>query len=210
MKSGPSQKPPFFASRDIISKHGHQDRIGSYLRCVLEHNQKINLVSRETSYEDLLRIAADCLIPFHFLPPLSGKLFDIGPGAGFPSVVLMLAFPGAEGILFERTKKKAAFLHRMLRLFDLKGEVLDLDFSEAVRGMELSSFDYGFLKLVRPDRKLLSCALDLLKPSGRFIYFGSLEKAGLDLGSGLEADAFDYYLDDPEQLRSITAFSKSG
>jgi 16S rRNA G527 N7-methylase RsmG len=207
LASDPSQKPPLFVSGDIISRYGLQDKIASYSRHIYDYNQKINLVSRETSFEDLFRIAADCLVPFEFSPSPPGRLFDIGPGAGFPSVVIMMAFQGSEGVLIERTKKKAAFLRRMIKLFGLNGRILDQDFSEAVRGLESASFDCGFIKLVRPDRKLLGRALDLLKPSGRFIYYGSPDRSGIDAGGGLRARSFDYYLDECEQLRSITIFS---
>ena len=180
------------------------------MRLIFDHNRKINLVSRETSFESLFRIAADCLVPFEFMLPPSGRIFDIGPGGGFPSMVLMLTFPGIEGVLFERTKKKAAFLRRMLRLFDLTGEVVDRDFAEAVRGLEPSSFDYGFLKLVTPDRKLVSPAMTLLRSSGRFVYFGDFHSSGIGPAGDFEAARFEYYLDDSEQLRCLSVFSKRG
>ena len=201
-------KTPLFTSRAITSRYGLEDRLSSYLRLILEHNQKINLVSRETSFQDLIGIAADSLVPFEFLDAPSGRIFDIGPGAGFPSLVIALAFPGVECVLIERTKKKAAFLVRIVDLLGLAAEVIDADFVEASSRLQPSSFDYGFLKLVRPDRKLLHRALGLLTSSGRFIYFGGPERTGADFTGGLELERFDYYLDDCEQLRTITAISK--
>ena len=55
-----------FNSEEIISEFDLKNGLNSYLDILLEYNKKVNLVSRETSRSDLIRLAADCLIPFKF------------------------------------------------------------------------------------------------------------------------------------------------
>lgn len=203
-----SQKPYHFDSRAIIGRYSIRVKLTEYLQTVLEYNRKVNIVSRETSFGQLLRIAADCLVPFEFLDPPSGRIFDIGSGAGFPAVVIQFAFPETTAVLVERRKKKAAFLNLLIRQFNLKAEVIDSDLKEAKSRIEPESFDYGFMKLVKLNRRLLSLARSLLKPTGRFIYFSSPDKITALSANKHPSDRFDYYLDDVKQLRTITIFSR--
>jgi len=100
------------------------------------------------------------------------------------------------------------FLDKIVRQFDLNAEVIDSDLKETIPSLELSSFDYGFMKLVRLDRKILALACSLLKPTGKFIYYSSFDKNDEGRSDSLTSNSFDYYLDDVKQLRTITVFSK--
>ncbi len=201
--------PPRFSTESIIAKYNLSDRLDSYLREISLYNDKINIVSRETGAEELRRIAIDSLAPFEFLQPPDGKIFDIGPGGGLPSIVVLLAFPETQGLLIERTKKKTIFLKRMIDQFNLKAEIVDTDFIEAKRRIEPSSFDLGLMKLVRPDSKLLYEALDILKPDGRFIYYSDLDETTVKIRADIEIIKHKYFLDNNKLLRTITILKKS-
>jgi len=198
-------KPFYFESRAIISKYGIEKKIDTYLEQILDFNRKINLVSRETSSENLMKIAADSLIPFEFIPKPTGKIFDIGPGAGFPSIVIMLAFPYLKGLLIERTGKKANFLQKTIDRYALNAEVKSINFIEIEHDIDFS-FDFGFMKLVRIDNNILNRALRLLRPEGRFIYYSDINNISLDIHDKIKVQRLDYYLDKSD-LRTITVFS---
>jgi 16S rRNA (guanine527-N7)-methyltransferase len=203
------QKPPVFDSRSIISKYEMETPIRSFLEKIIDYNRKVNLVSRETSFEELVRIAADSLVPFEFVPPPAGRFYDIGPGAGFPSVLLLLAFENLQGFLIERTAKKAVFLRKVIRDFDLSGEVIEANFIEPGPRLQASSFDYGFLKLIKLDKKILRRSLDLLKPEGSFIYYSHPDHPFLEIPPVVTVRRCAYYLDDDSRLRTISIFSLS-
>lgn len=199
---------PVFKSTEIIEKYGIESDLSFYLDEIQEHNKSVNLVSRETSRAQLIRIAADCLIPFEFLPSPSGRFIDIGSGAGFPSLVIKMAWPELEAVLVERTRKKAVFVRRFSSRMSPAPEIIDTDFAEARRYLESGSFDLATMKLVRPTKSLLSGILSLLGSSGRFIYFADFVESKL-LPRGYSTRAFPYYLDDIKQLRTITEFHKT-
>jgi 16S rRNA (guanine527-N7)-methyltransferase len=53
----------------------------------------------------------------------SGRLADVGSGAGFPGVPLKIVFPGLQTTLIESTGKKTAFLHHLAGDLDLEMDV---------------------------------------------------------------------------------------
>jgi len=192
---------------ELLGRLDPNHKLEPYFQILLSANQKVNLVSRETSYEDLVRIAADCLVPFELLASPAGRIFDIGAGAGFPSLVLLLGFSGLEGVIFERTGKKALFLESMVRGYDLNAEIISGDFLTVSGDLPSESFDYGFMKYVHLDKKILSTALLLLKHSGCFIYYSRSDFLSAEMSEGIVVRALPYYLDDQKQVHTISIFS---
>nr|MBN2277634.1 class I SAM-dependent methyltransferase [candidate division Zixibacteria bacterium] len=198
---------PFYHSREIISRYRLDEIIPEYIRTVLDFNKYVNIVSRETTPVNLVRLAADCLIPFDILGRPEGRFFDIGSGGGLPGLILLLTHPHLEAVLIERTGKKATFLRDAIKHFDLKARVIEKDFIEAAGQMDPGSFPLGTMKLVRLDLKILGRAISLLKPSGNFIYYADFDSAAIKIPPGFRAGSHRYYLDDNKQLRTFTIFS---
>ncbi|SYZ71821.1 hypothetical protein TRIP_C10020 [Candidatus Zixiibacteriota bacterium] len=199
---------PLFNSEKIIEKYGSIGVVANFLEEIQATNARFNLVSRETTYPDLIQMAADSLIPFEFIEPPAGKIFDIGPGAGFPSLIILLSFPGVEGVLFERTLKKAGFLAGIMRKFGLKGKIIPEDFLEAIKKIPSSEFNYGFMKYVRPDQRLLQGAQSLLLPHGQFIYYSKFAPPSNNKTGLHKCRTHEYYLDNSDRVRTICVFSK--
>ncbi|MCP4703045.1 MAG: hypothetical protein GY865_00420 [candidate division Zixibacteria bacterium] len=199
---------PQFTSSDIFTKYDTDSKLSLFLDQVLSYNKKVNIVSRETSLEKLKSIAAECLAPIELGVDIKGKIFDIGSGGGFPALILMLARPGIEGVLIERTGKKAKFLEDIIKQFDLSGIVHNRDFSEIAPQLDKNSFDYGLMKYVRMEKKLLRPALQLLNPDGKYLYYSRMitdDKYGINHFRAIEAC---YYLDDTKQVRTINIITK--
>lgn len=199
---------PIFHTQDILSKYDKDSRISSFLDQVLFYNKKINIVSRETSLDGLNKIAAECLAPLELGIDIKGKIFDIGSGGGFPSIVLMLARPDIEAVLIERTGKKARFLEAAVDRFNLKASVHNRDLAEVVPCLDRNSFDFGLMKYVRMEKKILRPALQLLNSDGKYLYYSRMitdDKYGINRFKAVEAC---YYLDDTKQVRTINIISK--
>jgi 16S rRNA (guanine527-N7)-methyltransferase len=200
--------PLFYNSEDIIEKYNIAEPLNRFLEYLIEYNQKINLVSRETGPEDIKRIAADCLIPFEYSSPPKNNFLDIGVGSGFPSIVICLAFPDTKAVMIERTLKKADYLRSASDFLGIDSKIISKDFIEASSKFKSEIFDTIFIKLVRPDEKMFRKIISLLKPQGRFIYYASRDNLELPIPDSVIPEAYNYYLDNPQQLRSVTVFSK--
>lgn len=89
-----------------------------FLDELAEWNKKINLTGLSSKQEMLNDLVIDSLIPASHLPD-SGRYLDVGSGAGFPGIPLVICKPGLEVQLIEPNTKKAAFLHHVTRLTKL-------------------------------------------------------------------------------------------
>lgn len=101
----------------------------------------------------------------------SGKLLDIGSGAGFPGVPIAILRPQLKIFLLDSQKKKGMFLSMLCQKLGLEGVSIlvgraeDLARDPALR----ESFDFVMAKAVAPLRILLEISLPFLLPGGRLI-----------------------------------------
>ena len=84
---------------------------------LLEYNQKVNLVSRQSTRESLDLLVAETLLLKKFVStPL---IVDAGSGGGLLAIPLALSFPEKKVILLETIHKKVEFLKEALKRLNL-------------------------------------------------------------------------------------------
>jgi 16S rRNA (guanine527-N7)-methyltransferase len=96
------------------------DQFLTYLDLLLKWNRRINLTALCTPDEIITRHFLDSLLLLPQLPE-TGRLLDIGSGAGFPGLPLKIARPGLSVDLVEATTKKVSFLKEAVRRLGLSG-----------------------------------------------------------------------------------------
>lgn len=134
----------------------------------MRENQRINLVSRRAGEEELRMHVADALAAKDLLDLEEMEVVDVGSGAGFPGLVLAMAFPRCRMTLVEADHKKSDFLARMVTELTLshvtvvceRVEVLGRDPSYRER------FDVALARAVAELRVLVEYALPLVKLGG--------------------------------------------
>jgi 16S rRNA (guanine527-N7)-methyltransferase len=92
----------------------------AYLDLLLKWNRRMNLTALRTPAEIISRHFLDSLLLLPHLPE-TGRLLDIGSGAGFPGLPLKIARPGLTIDLVEATAKKVSFLKEAVRRLGLSG-----------------------------------------------------------------------------------------
>ncbi len=92
---------------------------GVYLLELLEWNKTFNLTGIRDPEDIVIKHFVDSLTPLPYLEP-HGRLLDIGPGAGFPSIPLKIAAPGLQVQLVEASRKKVSFLKHIIRTLKLE------------------------------------------------------------------------------------------
>ncbi len=96
------------------------DQFLTYLDLLLKWNRRINLTALRSPDDIITRHFLDSLLLLPHLPE-TGRLLDIGSGAGFPGLPLKIARPGLSVDLVEATTKKASFLKEAVRRLGLSG-----------------------------------------------------------------------------------------
>jgi 16S rRNA (guanine(527)-N(7))-methyltransferase RsmG len=155
----------------IISKYDPSHRIDQYFDLLMAENQKVNLVSRETSRVEFDRMVAESLLPFEVLEAPHNSYLDIGSGGGLPAVPILLTQKVSGNIcLLERTQKKASALQRISSALQINATVLARTFEEFRTNLR---FDLVTLRYVKLSKPLLLRILEVIADDGLFLYYSS-------------------------------------
>lgn len=142
--------------------------LSNYLDLLLEANRRMNLtriVDRESAE---LQHVADALTLLKWIPWDARRVADVGSGGGVPGLPLAIALPQSHFVLFESTRKKAAFLEQAARELGLKNVRV-----EAVRAEEAGrdakyreTFDVGVARAAGTMNWLAEWCLPLVRKGG--------------------------------------------
>lgn len=137
---------------------GATAKLAAFEALVQRWNARANLVARGDIPHLRERHTADSLA---LLPWVTGRLADVGSGAGLPGIPLAIARPSAPVVLVERSTRKCAFLQHVVIELDLPNvEVVAQD----IRRYETSSaFDTVTVRAVAPPRQAWALVRHLLK-----------------------------------------------
>jgi 16S rRNA G527 N7-methylase RsmG len=187
---------------EILDKYLDQQLMDRYFSVLMDHNSRINLVSRETSREDFDRLVAESLLPLDQIKEPFTSYLDIGSGGGFPSLPILLSGIVSEGaILVERTEKKARALKSMLAELGLKGRVVPQNLEEV---KDLPRVPFITLRLVKLDQTLLTRIYGLLQPGGVLAYYSRPEFPVADYA----CQTYIYRSSQGVEPKSFTLFQK--
>ncbi len=143
-----------------------------YARELVEWNQRFNLTSitdpeqiRSKHFLDSL----SCWLALRQAPP--GRVIDVGAGAGFPGLPLMILLPDMQLTLLEATAKKAGFLEHMVQVLGLRDvTVLAMRAEEAGQMAEhREAYDWALARAVAPLAVLAEYLLPLVKTDGSML-----------------------------------------
>ena len=115
--------------RDILKKALPQaderalERFEIYHRLLSEWNERMNLTAITDPVEVAEKHFADSLAALPYLKP-GMKVIDVGTGAGFPGVPLLIMEPGLELTLADSLQKRLTFLDALLKELGLKAALV--------------------------------------------------------------------------------------
>lgn len=143
-------------------------RFDAYAALLLEWNQKINLTAIKAPDEIVAKHFIDSLALLSFFSPAQdAKVIDVGTGAGFPGLALLIARPDLQLTLLDSTKKKLLFLEQVLSSLDLRAETLHQRAEEAGQDpLHREQFDLVTARAVSNLRDLSEYCLPFAKLGG--------------------------------------------
>lgn len=156
-------------------------RFETYYNLLVQWNEKINLTAiteHEAVYQKHFQ---DSLLAVDYIPK-NAKVIDIGTGAGFPAVPLMIARPDLKFTLVDSLNKRIVFLQQLLNELGLSASLIharaeDLGRNKAHR----EGYDIALSRAVAQLPVLLELCVPLLRVGGSAIcYKGDCEQELID------------------------------
>jgi len=138
-----------------------------YLQELLEWNKTFNLTGIRDPEDIVIKHFVDSLTPLPYLQP-SGRLLDIGPGAGFPSIPLKIAASKLQVQLVEASRKKVSFLKHIIRTLKLESIVALHSRFEDVELID-EPFNYIISRAFTRLEPLLKLVAPLMEPGNTLV-----------------------------------------
>ena len=172
------QSPDFARIGEILKEKAEQ--FARFSRLLAEANGKFNLTSITDPAEVEIKHFADSLAAERYLPA-GANVAEVGSGAGFPSIPLMIAREDLTFTLIESTGKKCNFLREAKEQLGLNAEVVCGRAEELARERKYrEAFDVVVARAVARLDTLSEYCLPLVKKGGVMIAYkaGDEEIAG--------------------------------
>ncbi len=161
--------------------------IQRYIRILLQWNEKLNLTAIRDPLEILVRHFCESMFGALAVPVESGRLADIGSGAGFPGIPMKILRPELDLVLVESNIKKGTFLAEVVRDLELSNTRVLINRYEEL-GEELAPLDYVCSRAVGEfDPFLEWAASERVSASKVILWIG-----GRDLEEAKGSDKWDW------------------
>lgn len=194
-------------------------RLDTFAEMLIETNKSFNLTAIKEPDDVTVKHFADCLAIFKYVDiPENAKIIDVGTGAGFPGLVLLLARPDIKMTFLDGTRKRLGFIEQVLNATSVKGEILHMRAEEAGRIPKYrESFDFATARAVAALPVLSEYCLPFVKVNGSFISMKSAEiaeeteeaKKAISILGGEISDNIVFNLVENMPRRIITVKKKS-
>lgn len=161
-------------------------RFDLFAEMLVEWNKKMNLTAITEPDDIVVKHFADSITPLSYFNIENGaKIIDVGCGAGFPSLPLLIARPDLKVTFFDALEKRLKFIDAVLDELGLDGDLVHgraEDFGNKADFRE--QYDYAFTRAVAPLNVLAEYCLPFVKVGGKYI-----SMKGADAETALGANA---------------------
>ena len=164
------------------------ERFDTYGKLLVEWNEKINLTAITDPEGVTIKHFLDSLTILGYVDiPEGAKVIDVGTGAGFPGLAMLIARPDLDMTLMDSTKKRLMVIENILETIDLKANVVHARAEEAGKNkMFREKYDFSTARAVTNLRDLAEYCLPFVKVGGSFIPMKSA-KAQEEIAEGKKA-----------------------
>lgn len=147
------------------------ERFEIYAELLVEWNKKMNLTAITKPEEIAIKHYIDSLMILKYHPITNKiRLADVGSGAGFPGIPLLIVRPDIEMTMIDSLNKRLNFLNTVLNELGLNARLVHLRGEDAGRQKEYrQQFDIVTARAVAHMRELSEYTLPLLKLGGTMI-----------------------------------------
>ncbi len=163
------------------------ERFDKYAEMLVETNKTLNLTAITEPDEIVTKHFCDCLSLLKEVEiPQGATLIDVGTGAGFPGVVLLIARPDIKITLMDSTQKRLTFVQGVIDELGLNANVVHFRAEEAGKNPKFrEKYDFATARAVANMQTLSEYCLPFLKFGGTFAAMkGAKASDELDVAKG--------------------------
>ncbi len=151
---------------------------------MVEYNRNVNLTAITECEDVVMKHFIDSVLPFTMVEIEQGASFiDVGTGAGFPSLPLLIYRPDLKGTLCDSLNKRCTYLEKACELLNIKANIVHARSEELGRKLR-ECFDFSTARAVAAMPVLMEYCLPFVKVGGRFI---ALKSVNEDVSAGNNA-----------------------
>ncbi len=146
-------------------------KLDIYAQELVEWNQKMNLTAITEPDEIAVKHFVDCITLLNYANiSENAKIIDIGTGAGFPGIPLLIARNDLKFTLVDSLNKRLNFIENVLDKCELTAELLHSRAEDLGKNTDYrESFDYSVARAVAPMNVLCEYCLPFVKIGGELI-----------------------------------------
>ncbi len=146
------------------------DKFDKLAELLIEQNKTMNLTAIKEPDEIAVKHFADSLSVFSVINPENGaKILDLGTGAGFPGIPILIARPDINLTMLDSTAKKLRYVADTVETLGLKAEVLHARAEEAGKDpIYREKYDFVCSRAVAALNVLSEYCLPFVKVGGCF------------------------------------------
>ncbi|MBO5936097.1 MAG: 16S rRNA (guanine(527)-N(7))-methyltransferase RsmG [Clostridia bacterium] len=164
------------------------ERFDIYGKLLVEWNEKINLTAITDPEGVTIKHFLDSLTIFSYVDiPEGAKVIDVGTGAGFPGLAMLIARPDLDITLMDSTKKRLMVIENILENIGLSANVVHSRAEDAGQNKAFrEQYDFSTARAVTNLRDLAEYCLPFVKVGGSFVPMKSA-KAQEEIAEGKKA-----------------------
>ncbi len=147
------------------------DRFFTYYQMLIDYNTRMNLTAITEENEVIVKHFCDslCLLTKNDIKQ-GAKVIDVGTGAGFPGIPLLIARPDIKLTLLDGLNKRLVFLSDVLKEIGLEAEIVHSRAEEGAQDKKFrEKFDVATSRAVARLNVLSEYCLPYVKKGGVFI-----------------------------------------
>ena len=156
---------------NIVPSREQIEMFDKYACLLTEWNEKFNLTAIKNPDDIVIKHFADSLSILKYCNfPEKSKLIDVGTGAGFPGLPLIIMKRGISVTFLDSTGKKLRFIEEVLNELSLQGETVTGRAEEYGKDENYrEKYDFATARAVSELKTISELCIPFLKKDGLFI-----------------------------------------
>lgn len=198
-----------FKKADLIINEDQARQYFTLYEFMVEYNKNVNLTSITEFADVVMKHFIDSVLPFSRLDILVRASFiDVGTGAGFPSLPLIIYRPDLKAVLCDSLGKRCVYLEKVCEKIGITAEIIHMR-SEELGRKRRECFDFSTARAVSAMPMLSEYCVPFVKVGGRFIALKSVNEDisvaenAINLLGGRIESITDYKLPNSDDRRVI-------